>query len=102
MPGIISENVFLPSFPNIWPYNTANFINTPLGTKLLMSNKLVHKAKRSIFSVISVGPRPGEAVYQWEIRVANVQHKLEQHKMARDLLQQQMYSLECQHLNGDA
>ncbi len=102
MPGVVSANAFLPSFPNIWPYNTQNFVNAPLATKLLMSNKLVKKAKRSIFSVVSVGPRENEAVHQWEIRVANVCQILEQHKVARDLLQKDMYPVVSPHLNGDA
>ncbi len=101
MPGVIHENVYLLEFPNIWPYNTENFCNAALGTKLLMSNKLVKKVKRSVFHVVSVGPRDGEAIVQWEVRVANMWAHMRQHEKARDILQKTMYQHEAGHMNGN-
>ncbi len=59
-----------------------NFLHADLGTKILMANKLVKKAKRSVFAVVSVGPRANETVIQWEIRISNMRRKVEQHKAA--------------------
>ncbi len=76
MPGIPYANNMLPEFPNIWPYTTEHFANAKLSVKLQMCNKLVVKAKKSIFFVIANGPRDGEHVVQWQVRVGNVQKRL--------------------------
>ncbi len=101
MLGVIHENVCLPEFPNIWPYNTENLYNAALGTKLLMSNKLVKKAKRSVFHVVSVGLRDGEAVVQWEVCIDNIRVRMRQHEKAQDMLQKNMYQHEAGHMNGN-
>ncbi len=100
MPGVIHENIYLPDFPNIWPYNTENFYNAALAIKLLMSNKLMKKAKRSVFHVVSVRPREGEPVVQWKVHVMNVQARVRQHEKARDMLQKTMYPHEAGQMNG--
>ena len=101
MPGVVHVNGAMPGFPNIWPYNTDMFVQATLGTKLLMSNKLIKKAKRSIAHIGSVGPQTDESTVQWEVRIANVTAILHKHQKARDLLEKDMYS-SGEHLNGDA
>ncbi len=91
MPGILSANCFLPSFLNIWLYNTEHFVDTELSIKLQMCNKLVVTAKKSVFFVIANGPRTDEALVCWQVRVANVKKRLRDHKSARELLQKEMY-----------
>ncbi len=92
MPGVINVNILLPNFLNIWPYNTELFFHADLSTKLLMSNKLVKKSKRSIFFVIANGLQQQETLVQWEVHVANVRDILQKHKAARNLLQSAMYT----------
>ncbi len=81
----------MPDFPNIWPYNTERFVSADLGVKLMMSNKLVVKAKKSEFYVIANGPCPQEELVCWQVRVDNVRKRVAQHKKARKLLADMMY-----------
>ncbi len=99
MPGLLSLNQVLPNFPNVWPYNTQNFANAGLEVQLMMANKLVVKAQKSEFAVISIGPRQGEELCHWQVRVANVCKKIEQHETAHCLLQERMYG-HADHMNG--
>ncbi len=99
-PGVVHVNGAMPGFPNIWSYNCDMFVHATLGTKLLMSNKLIKKAKRSIAHIRSVGPQTGESTVQWEVCIANVTAILHKHQQARDLLEKDMYS-SGEHLNGD-
>ncbi len=100
MPGLLSVKRALPAFPNVWPYNTKRFSQAELSVKLQMCNKLVEKAKKSVFFVIALGPRQGEEVVCWQVRVANVQNHLRQHKIAQKMVEEEMYS-EPAHLNSD-
>ncbi len=101
MPGLLGANAFMPDFPNIWPYNTERFASAELAVKLMMSNKLVVKAKKSEFFVIANGPRPQEEVVCWQVRVNHVKKRLDQHKHARKLLADMMYKNTVD-MNGDA
>ncbi len=101
MPGVVHVNAVMPGFPNIWPYNTEMFVQTTLGMQLLMSNKLIKKAKCSIAHIRSVGPQTGETTVQWQVRIANVGGILEKHQQAPDLLEKKMYS-SGEYLNGNA
>ncbi len=91
MPGLLVMNRGVATLPNVWPYNTERFAAAELGVKLQMCNKLVVKAKKSVFFVIANGPHPQEELVQWEVRVANVQKRLRQHKEARHVVQSEMY-----------
>ena len=101
MPGLLSMNTVLPNFPNVWPYNTLKFAQSDLGVQLQMVNKLVKKAKTSLFFVIANGPREGEEFVHWQVRISNVRCKVSQHKEARALLQDDIY-LNAPHVNGSA
>ncbi len=101
MPRLLAANVFLPDFPNIWPYNTERFFSAELGVKLMMLNKLVVKAKKSEFFVIANGPCPDEALVCWQVHVNNVKKRVVQHKKARQLLADIMYK-NTAGLNGHA
>ncbi len=100
MPGLLSLNAVLPNFPNVWPYNTQNFVNVGLDVQLKMANKLVVKARKSEFAVIANGPRPGEELCCWQVRVANVRKKIDQHETSHHLLQETMYGQAAQ-MNGE-
>ncbi len=67
MPGILSVNCVMPSFPNVWPYNTEHFVHAELSVKLQMCNKLVVEAKKSVFFIIANGPREGEELVCWQV-----------------------------------
>ncbi len=101
MPGLLSVNTILLNFPNVWPYNTPHFAQSPVGVQLMMGNKLVKKAKTSVFHVIANGPRAGKPVVLWQVQVSNVERKVRQHKAAHALLQDQMYQNPVA-LNGSA
>ncbi len=81
----------MPHLPNVWPYNTERFAQSEIGVQLMMANKLVVKAKRSLFFVIANGPHQGEDICLWEVRVNNVRNKVAQHKEAHGILQNGMY-----------
>ncbi len=99
MLGLLSVNTVLPNFPNVWPYNTENFARADIGVQLMMANKLVKKAKTSVFHVIANGPREEEPIILWQVRVSNVKRKVVQHKEAHALLHKQMYDNSA-HMNG--
>ncbi len=67
----------------------------------MMCNKLVIKAKKSKFHVIANGPCPQEELVCWQVRVSNVQKIVAQHKAARKLVQDKMYTISVD-MNGDA
>ncbi len=56
MPGLLSVNSVLLNFPNVWPYNILKFSQSEIGVQLMMANKLVKKAKTSLFFMIANGP----------------------------------------------
>ncbi len=99
MPGLLHANSALPAFPNIWPYTTDRFANVDIAVKLQMCDKLVVKAKKSVFFVIANGPHDGEQVVHWEVRVSNVRKHLQQHEDAWKLVEKEMYT-HCGHMNG--
>ncbi len=101
MPGLVVIKSGLANLPNVWPYNMERFATSELGVQLQMCNKLVVKAKKSVFFVIANGPRPEEQLVHWEVHVANVKKHLRQHEDARTIVQAKMYK-HCGHFNGHA
>ncbi len=99
MPGVLHANSALPAFPNIWPYTTERFVNADIGVKLQMCDRLVVKAKKSVFFIIANSPHDGEQVVHWEVRVSNVRKRLQQHEDTRKLVEKEMYT-HCGHMNG--
>ncbi len=49
MPGLVVINSGLANLPNVWLYNAERFAASELGVQLQMCNKLVVKAKKSVF-----------------------------------------------------